>query len=342
MNKSLNWFYNLSIFGIPLLLMGAMVLLVQSSFFLSNPSTLSIGITLDMVLTAPFVYFLLIRKRDIPKTTVVPLFILGIVIASFILPKENQFLLSQIKHWVLPVVEIGVLGFTFFKIRQTIQRYKQEKSQSVDFFTALKQFAPQIVPKKVSPLFVSEIAVIYYSFLAWKKKELKENEFSYHLKSGSTALFMVFIFMILIETTAIHLLLHHYYPIAAWILLFLSLYTVIQVFGIMRSLRHRPIIVEEDALKLCYGMFAETTVPFDQIEKVEILRRSLKDDEKEIVRFSLLKGAEKPNILLQVKEERTVEKIYGLKKNYRTLVFYVDDKEHFLEILQQKIAVETA
>lgn len=342
MNKSLSWFYNVSILGIPLLVMGAMILLVQSSLFLSNPSYLSIGITIDLVLTVPFLYLLLIRKRDIPKTTVVPLLIVGIVVASFILPKENQFLLSQIKYWVLPIVEIGVLGFTFFKIRQSIQLYKKEKSQSVDFFTALKQFAPQIVPKKISPFFVSEIAVIYYGFFAWKTKEFKENEFSYHLKSGSTALFMAFIFIILIETVAIHLLLHAYYPIVAWILLFLSLYTVIQVFGIMRSLRHRPIIVAEDALKLRYGMFGETTIPFDQIEKVEILRRSLKDNEKEIIRLSLLKDFEKPNILLQVKEERTVEKLYGLKENYKTIAFYLDEKEAFLEMLQQKITVETA
>ncbi|MGJ8734476.1 MAG: hypothetical protein ACSHW4_15080, partial [Cellulophaga sp.] len=138
MNKTINIQKNLIIFGIPLLIISLMVFITKSSLFTINPESLSFGITFDLLLTVPFIYFLLIRKTKIPKTTVLPFLILGIVICSIILPSENQQYLRLFKTWILPVIEISVLSYVIYNVRKGIKSYKQKKEFSFDFFTTLK------------------------------------------------------------------------------------------------------------------------------------------------------------------------------------------------------------
>ena len=87
-----NFQSTLILFGIPLLMILSLFLITKSSWFLQYPKELSIGVTLDLLVTMPLVYFFLIRKREIPKTTVIFVFILGFVSAGFILPiNKSEF-----------------------------------------------------------------------------------------------------------------------------------------------------------------------------------------------------------------------------------------------------------
>lgn len=102
------------IFGVPLGLILSLFLFTKSALFYSFPKELSLGITIDLVCIIPFVYFLLIRKKEVPKITVVSLFFICVVSASCMLPESQQGLLSQIKTYISPIVEVAVLGFLFF------------------------------------------------------------------------------------------------------------------------------------------------------------------------------------------------------------------------------------
>ena len=91
-------FGNSVAFGIPLMLILSVIVLAKSSVFQLHPKELSMGITFDLVFVIPTIYFLLIRKSKIPQITTAPIFIAGIVIASFIIPNDYQFYLSGVKH----------------------------------------------------------------------------------------------------------------------------------------------------------------------------------------------------------------------------------------------------
>jgi len=337
MQITINWNQNIVTFGLPLVLILFMVLLTQTTIFQLHPEVLSIGITFDLILTVPLVYFLLIRKKKIPKITIVPLFVAGIVIASIIIPMDNQFYLTQIKYWVLPLVETTALLLIFFKVRKTVKLYKKQKTVTLDFYTALKNATLQVLPARIAPAFTTEIAVFYYGFFNWKKRVLKNNEFSYHRKSGTIALLSVFIFLILFETSIVHILLQRWSYTVAWILTTLSSYTALQVFGIIRSMSKRPIIIENRVLKLRYGLFSESTIPLKNIESVEISGRAIELDDS-TRKLSPLREIENHNVILILKEENTIDGLYGLKKRYKTVAFHIDEKERFEEEL--KIALK--
>ena len=328
MNKIINIQKNLLIFGIPLLIVGLIIVIAKTSLFQMNPENLAIGITFDLLLTVPFVYFLLIRKTNIPKITIVPFLIFVIVICSIILPSENQQYLNLFKVWILPVVELLVISYVIYNIRKGVKSYKQKKGLSFDFFTTLKNTCYEILPRNVVIPVVTEIAVFYYGFIYWKKRELKENEYSYHKDSGTITLLIAIIFIVAIETVVFHILLENWSSIAAWVLTSLSIYSGIQIFGFLKSMFKRPISIEDEKLFLRYGIMNEATIDLKDIDSVEASSKDLELN-KETRKLSFLGELESHNIIIRLKKENTLVGLYGIKRKFKNLAFYVDDKIEF-------------
>jgi len=332
MNKTINLQKNLIIFGIPFLIIGLMIFIAKSQLFINNSNNLATGITFDLLLTVPFIYFLLIRKTNIPKTTVVPFLILGIVISSIILPSENQYYLNLFKTWVLPIVEISILSFVIYNVRKGIKHYNLNKTESFDFYTTLKNTCYEILPKGFVIPVVTEIAVFYYGFIYWKKRDLKENEFSYHKESGTIALMIVIIFLVAIETAVIRILLAKWSNTAAWILTFLSIYTGIQIFGFLKSMFKRPISIENNKLFLRYGVMNEATINIEDIESIEVSSKNIELN-KETRNLSFLGELESHNLIIRLKKENTLIGLYGMKRKFMNLTFHVDDKIKFKDLV---------
>ncbi len=313
-----------------------MILLTTTKLFKANPDTLSIGVTLDLLFTVPLVYFLLIRKKKIPRITIVPFFVFGILIASNIIPQENQFTLNWVKTWIFPIIELGVASFIFYKVRQTLKKYRSNAETNSDFFSALKDTCHEILPSKIAELLTMELAVLYYGFIYWKKKTLKQNEFSYHKNSGTISLLIAFIPIIGIETYVIHVLLVKWSVIAAWIASILSIYTCIQVFGFMKSILKRPISIEGNKLYLRYGILSESTIDINTIKSVSISSTDLEWND-EIKKLSPLGDLESHNIVITLKQKNTLTGLYGTKKSYSTIAFFIDNKEGFKTKLENTI-----
>ena len=328
MNRTINFWKNLIIFGIPALIIGMMILISKSSIFGTNPNALSTGITFDLLLTVPLVYFLLIRKTNIPKTTVVPFMIIGMVICSIILPIQNQYYLDLFKTWILPLLELSIVSYIIYNLSKAIKRYKLNKSQSIDFFTTLKNTSYEILPKGMVIPLVTEIAVFYYGFVYWKKRELNENEFSYHKESGTVTLLIAIIFIVAIETVVFHILLAKWSIVSAWVLTFLSIYSGIQLFGFLKSMYKRPISIENNKLFLRYGIMNETTIDIANIESIEFSSKDIKLN-KETRKLSFLGELESHNIIISLKEENTLIGLYGIKRRYKNLALHVDKKFEF-------------
>ncbi len=328
MNRTLNFQKNLIIFGLLLLIIGMMIFIAKSSVFETNSSSLSTGITFDLLLTVPIIYFLLIRKTRIPKTTVVPFLILGMLVCSIILPTENQYYLNIFKTWVFPIVELSIVSYIIYNVNKAIKRYRLKKNENIDFFTALKNTCYEILPKSIVIPVVTEIAVFYYGFIYWKKRKLKENEFSYHKDNGTVALLIAIILIVAVETVVLHILLEKWNVTVAWILTLLSIYSGIQLLGFLKSMSKRPIYIKGDKIYLRYGIMNETTIDLKSIDSIEISSKDIELN-KETRKLSFLGELESHNIIIRLKEENTLTGLYGIKRTYKNLALHVDKKIEF-------------
>jgi hypothetical protein len=336
MNLSIHLNRNIITFGLPLTIILVMVWLANSTAFQQKPGLLSSAIVLDLTLTVPLLYFFLIRKRNIPKTTVVSFFIAGLLIASYIIPEAHQSLLDQIKTWALPLVELALLFFVSLKIHKIQKKYKTNKNVSLDFYTAMNLATREVLPEKAAVFLATEIAVIYYGFVHWKRRKLASHEFSYHKDSGTVAILAILMVIVLVETFVIHILLQRWSPLAAWILSAASLYTVIQVFGILRSLSKRPISIENGYLELRYGILGESTIPLENIGSFELSFKDITLNEQ-IRKLSPLGDLDSHNVLIHVKNESLLKGLYGRKKTFKTLALHIDDQHRFARELQKAI-----
>ncbi|MFH4966656.1 hypothetical protein V8G61_00515 [Gaetbulibacter sp. M240] len=338
MSKVLSYQKNIFIFGIPVLIFSLMVLIAKSSWFPMNPDHLALGITADLLITTPFIYFLLVRKSEIPKLSVVPVLGLGILLCTLILPTENQNYLNLFKLWVLPVVEGTILFYILYQLRKAIKLYRQKRELSFDFFTVLKNTCSEILPKHVANLFATEIAVFYYGFFSWKKRVLKPHEFSYHKESGSITLLVAIIFIATIETFVFHMLLAKWSDLLAWIVTILSIYCGLQLFGFLKSMFYRPLSIEDNKLLLRYGIMGESVIDLKNIDSIEISSKDIEPN-TETKKLSFLGSLESHNVIIHLKEENELFGLYGFKKKYKNLALFVDNKAVFANELNEVLGV---
>lgn len=315
-------------FGLPLSLIGITVFMAKIDVLAIHPKNLSFGITFDLLLTIPIVYFLLIRNTNIPKTTVVAFLILGMLIGSIVIPNENQYYLNIFKTWVFPIIELAILSYVIYKVKKLTRQFKLHKNKSFDFFTALKKTCYEILPKSVANLIAMELAVFYYGFIYWRKRKLKSNEFSYHKDSGTITLLIALLFIVAIETFVLHNLLLEFSKIAAWVLSFLSIYCGFQLVGFLKSMYKRPISIENNKLFLRYGIMNESTINLANIHSIEISSKPIEPN-KETRKLSFLGELESHNIVIRLKNENTLIGLYGIKQKYKNIAFYVDSKIEF-------------
>lgn len=329
MNKHLSLQRTLLIVSVPLLIIISMVAITKSGIFQNNANQLAPAIIADLLLTAPFIYFLLIRKTTIPKTTVVPFIILGLVVGYSILPEENQNYLNLFKSWVLPVIELAVLAYIIYNVRKAVKRFKANYNEdTLDVFTTLKTTCRDILPKPTAHLMATEIAIIYYGFIKWKKRQLNTNEFSYHKNTGTLSLLVALIFIIVVETTTLHIIIGKSNIILAWVLTALSIYSILQIFGFLKSMLFRPYELNDSELILRYGIMAETLIPLKDISSVTLSSKDIETN-NDTRKLSFLGELEAHNVVISLKKEQTLIGLYGIKRTYKVLALHVDNKSDF-------------
>ncbi len=338
MKKAITLDHPIIFLGLPLALIAFTVLLTYSKAFQLQPNSLTTAITLDLLITIPFVYFLLIRKKDIPKFTVFTMFIVGLITASLILPTSQRSLLDWVMTYILPIVETTVLITLIYKVVKINKAYKTQKLDNPDFFNTITQAATEILPGRVGKLLATEVSVIHYALLNWKKRPLKINEYTYHKKSGIIMILSFLLALLLVETLVLHVVVEKWNVTVAWVLTFLSLYTMIQFIGIMRSMNKRPIFLDKDngLLHLKYGFYSQTTLPIKAIDRIEFTTRTL-PEEQQVIKLSPVGDIDSHNIVLYLNEEQILDKFYGFTKTFKTIAFFVDDKEKFGNELQEMI-----
>ncbi len=326
---------NLINFGIPFGLLAILILLIRAPFLIGN-DTLNLAVSIDLLLTVPLVYYLLIRKSKVPKTTTIPVMVAGLLIGSFFLPKESQTYLNLFKNWALPVMELSVLIFVLTKARKANNSYQALKHTKTDFYDRLKAVCREILPNKLVLPFATEIAVFYYGFIKWKKREINQHEFTHHQKSGTPSLLGAFILVLAIETFALHALLAPWNLLVAWVLTGLSTYTSVQVLGFAKALTQRPISIENNTLFLRYGIMNESQIPITDIESVVLSKKELEKD-KLTKTLSPLGGLESHNVLIHLKRANTLIGLYGIKREVKLLALHMDEPENFKEYLEKTL-----
>ncbi|QCK16825.1 hypothetical protein [Mangrovivirga cuniculi] len=322
---------------IPFLLLIAVIIIGTNVDLAVADSIISQAIIFDLLITIPLVYYLSIRETKIPLTTLIPLLIVCTAIGFAIIPEKNQYYLQAFKTYALPLFEIAIISYFIYKVRKAILQLNKNKSNNPDFYDALIKTCKEIIPAPLVKPFAAEVAIFYYGFFKWKSPRLKSNQFSFHKSSGSIALLSILILLIVAETFIIHILLVRWSVVFAWILSALSVYSGIQIFGLIKSIPQRPCYIDDEKIILRYGVFNEAKIHFANIESIEISNKDLPED-KMTKNFSVLGKLESHNIIIHLKKEDSFSSFYGLKVRYKSLGIFIDQKQEFVTMVKNNLS----
>ena len=304
--------------------MTASAAIVISPLFQRHAEPLSSAITLDLAVSAPFLYWLAGGKRR----TAIRLFVVGLLLAGLLLHGKPHPLLDQLRKWVSPVVEAGVL----FLLVRGIARARRRRSNGQGDFLELGRpvLAEALGSVRAADVLISEFAVFYYLFAGPGK--LVGQTFSYHRRNGIRSVLYAFVFCIVAETAGVHFLVGHFSGPTAWVLTGLGVYTLLQLLAHCRAIRTRPILLDDGRLYLHNGLVGDVSVALDDIAEIRVMtqreaRLAGGPNAKNEMRLGLLKAFESPNIRLTLRRPATVYRPFGIRKEAAVILFYVDEPE---------------
>nr|MBC7612547.1 hypothetical protein [Pseudopedobacter sp.] len=328
-----NWLIAL---GVPSLIFFCAFLISFTTKFKAHEVILSNAMLVDILILAPLIYFLAIRKSRVSNLTVIRIFLIGLMVACLILNSQTNPFLHVLKVWVSPLIELGVIFFIVSKFYIANKKAKVNHPQ-LDFLTHCRAVMLEVIGnEKFSNIISSEIATFYYTFLGQKDKGIDyKTKFTAYKESGVLAVIWAFMMIILVETIGLHFLLILWSKTFAWILSGLSLYTVIQLFAHFRALKARPITIHTDALEIHHGLSGDAYISFKNIESFEVTKKLPLN--RNVVSLMLIKKLEEHNMVVYLKKPIEVNKLLGMKKTTDTVVFCVDQVEDFTKALKLKM-----
>ncbi len=321
-------------FGLPLAIILASIFVALSSLAKTHPEVTAL-LAYDLVVLSPLLYFLLIRKRKIPKLTVIPFVTVGIVLATILLPENQHDHLNIIKAIAIPAIEIFLVATVLRKVYLMSKSLKLNAHTTDDAYSIIKKSSIEAFGNgKFVNFLISEMAVFYYGFIAWKKKALNENEFTNYKDNGTVPLVWGLIFVMGIETAVLHFLLAKWSFIGAWLLTILSIYSAFMVFGHLKALSRRPSIITNNKVILRNGLIASIEIDIEHIENVKLCSNENLDPDDSVGNLGLSKESKNHNVAIYFSKAQTVEKFYGLRQKCDMLVFYIDNKNEFVQKLK--------
>jgi hypothetical protein len=323
--------------GLPFVIFLGCFFITLTTKFKDNPGLLSNAILIDILVVAPLIYFLAIRKSNVSKLTVSRIFIAGLFVAGVILNAQSNPFLQIIKTWISPLIEAMVVFFIVSKFYIANKKAKEANNKKPDFLMHCRAIMFQVTGnEKFGNIVSSEVAVLYYAFMSSKDKTIDyETKFTAYKENGVTIVLWVILSIFLIETTGVHFLLRLWSNTSARVVTALSLYTCIQLYAHIKATKARPIIINKDSLEIHNGLAGDAYISFDNIEKFELSKKIPQG--RSPVKIALLKGLENHNVVVYLKTPIQVTKIFGIKKTTDTVLFYVDRPKEFSNALATQL-----
>jgi hypothetical protein len=303
-------------------------LVVHSQTFAQKSNPVSLGVTVDVVLGLPLLYYwLIVRTGRWSKTSVVAVFGASLGLAKWLLPPANQTYINSLTM-VLPLLEMGVLAYVAYHGLALVRAFRGHRQTQPDFILNLQQSLTNVTGQpKISRILATEAAVIRYGLFGWIKEYSpvcvltdRRTYLTSHRESGQVALLTMLGIVAVIESVAMHVLVARWSVEGAWLLTATSLYGLLFIIAEIVTTVKRPSYRTGQTLHLRFGLRWQGTVELTNIEQVERINEKPKKAPHTLIGPLLVE----PNLLITLREPVVIDGVYGLKKTVNQVAMLVD------------------
>lgn len=307
-----------------LLIAGTCFAIVRSRAFAMNPDVAAWGVTFDLSISIPLLYWLfVVRSGKARPLTVAPVFLLGTTIAAFILPRAQQEFLHQLGRVFGAAAEVLLIT----TLARRILAARKEGVTSTDPYARIHFAARTLAGEgRVADFIASEVAMLFYAFTGWWKRPeaTPGRAITFHERNGwGTILACIFV-LLAAEGLGMHLLLNIWSAKAAWTWTALDLWAAMWLLGDYHALRLRRSFIDDDALHLRFGLRWSATVSRDNIASIEPVREEREWKRKDVLKVAIL---DPPRWLVMLREPVVAHGLAGRTKTVTAIALLPDDDE---------------
>ena len=302
-----------------------------------RPGMLSIAIAIDLVVGVPLLYYLLlVRKKFLPLSSIVPVCILTLLTIRFILPSSEQSSL-RFSDFLIPAIELSVAGFVLFKLRHIIRDVRTARRECLYFPDALRAgIRKSIKSDFVAAIVATEGSMFYLVFAGWfarfRTSRQDVSVYSYHRKSSY--LLWALVALVVVETGGVHIVISIWTQTGAWVFTAISAYTILWLVGHFHAARLQPMIVDDRYIHLRIGLVWRTQMSLSNI--VEVRKRMQGDAELDGYVNVAMMGS--PDIVVVLQEAVEIEGLFARKRKAKVVGIGVDEPDDLLEDLGNRLS----
>lgn len=269
----------------------------------ANAGAFGLGAACDLTITVPVLYYLLLVRPGFSSWMTLVAFALGGArAAAFLLPAAEQTHLPLLR-WLGVPLEIWALAAVARRLRRT-------PSGSAGWMAELLE---------------SEATVFYYALFAWRAKPQSlagARAFGLAQASGYGMFCTLLMTAVIVEGVPMHLLLHRWSHVAAWISTGIGIYTFLWMVALHRSLALRPVLVSADRVVLQVGFLWRAEFRPEQIRTV----RRFSAVDRECLSLVVIN---EPQWIVDLHAPVVVRGPLGRRKSATRIAIAVDDAEAF-------------
>ncbi len=288
-----------------LFVMAACIVVLRSRAFAANPDVAAWGVTFDLTITIPLLYwFFVVRRKLAGPLTLATLFVVCTMVAAALIPRPQQFFLHDLKYLVA-ALEVVL-------ITTAVRRIGKGEG-------------------RMASMLLSEAAIMQYALTGWwrEPERVDGRAITFHERSGWGSIVACALVLIASEGIAAHLFLATWNPTVAWAWTGLDLWGALWFLGDYHALRLRRSWLDHNALHLRVGMRWSATIEFANIESIEPIREWTK--RRDVLKVAFL---DEPRWLITLREPIVVHGIAGIRKTIRALALLPDD-DRFVSDVQR-------
>jgi hypothetical protein len=310
---------------------------VASPLFARAPELGAAAVSFDLLVTIPLAFwFLVVRPRRMRWFTVIPVVIASGYAGLLVLPAAHQQYLGYARFLTAPA-ELWLVGYGAVRAWRLLRGGTHPRG---DVLAAIRAAVGEIVRyPRVADAVAAEIALFWYAVFSWRARpEVAPGEtaFTQHRRSGITGLFGALAFACVVEAGVVHLLVAGWSAKAAWVLTALSVYSVIWLVGLGRSILLRPTTLTVDGVRVRLGMLHEAFVPFERIASVAEVRSGPARRRAPGYLHAAILAA--PRVMIELKGEVESRGLYGNRKRGITRIgLLVDEPRELATAVRARI-----
>lgn len=298
---------------------------LQQPAIVTNPN-FGLVVTLDLAVVLPAMCFLLLRRRR-PLTPSV--LVSGMIFGGFVSALLLRVYGHTRSHTLVVLIGLELLSLVFFgtKIVTFVRRVRADLRMGEPLEQTLRRSLETTYAGLPA---LPEVFLIYYGVFGSFRRTPPErpHTFSYH-RSQDTTVSLALMLIIALEVVPLHVLVHSWSSVAAWLLTGLSLYTLLWLLGDLQALRLKPITLTPTRLRLYTGLRWQAEVALDNIAAV-----TTAEPTAACINFSISRS--KPQLYLLLKRPASVFGVFGRRTEVTCIGICVDEPERFQARFQSR------